>query len=283
MGRAQAYYLSLDAEEGNVQRDDRALIVNCVGLTALSQAFTTHSLSGREDFYLQYMVSGVMDVWLNGKQIIMEPGQSIVYFPHTEYHYAKRDAEEVQYYWAHFTGGEAEGLLGSCGIGNRAVMDIGIRESLIAAFEDMFQEFTIRDSCFTHLAASRLTAILVELGRRAGYTGSSPSRTDRRIRHSLVHIHQNYGQSLSIEALAELEHLSVSRFRSVFKARTGLSPQDYLTVLRVNHARQLMEQTDLPVGEIAEAVGYQDPLYFSRTFKKRTGLAPIEYKRRYNT
>ena len=54
---------------------------------------------------------------------------------------------------------------------------------------------------------------------------------------------------------------------------------DYLTDLRINHARQLMGQTELTMREIADMVGYEDQLYFSRIFKKRTGFTPSAYRR----
>ena len=79
--------------------------------------------------------------------------------------------------------------------------------------------------------------------------------------------------------MAELAHLSPSRFRALFREATGLSPLDYLLVLRLNHARQLMLQTGSSIGEVARAVGYEDQLYFSRIFKKRTGLSPSAYRR----
>ena len=100
-----------------------------------------------------------------------------------------------------------------------------------------------------------------------------------RIRRALIYIHQNYEKEISVPFLAELAHLSPSRFRALFREATGLSPLDYLLVLRLNHARQLMLQTGSSIGEVARAVGYEDQLYFSRIFKKRTGLSPSAYRR----
>ena len=114
--------------------------------------------------------------------------------------------------------------------------------------------------------------------KRAASSGSGSSETDSRIYRVLSFIHKNYDRNLSIEQLALQEHLSPSRFRALFRECTGLSPTDYLTVLRINRARQLMGQTDLSVGEVASAVGYQDQLYFSRIFKKHTGQSPLDYR-----
>lgn len=278
MTEAQAYYLSLDVEGNNVSRTDRSLVLNCTGLCVLPQPFSNRSEVGREDYYLQYLIKGEMDVWLDGVRQVMRPGQVILYYPHTGYHYAMHGQEEVQYYWVHFTGADAGDLVQNCRLPNQTLLDIGSSASIQLDFEEVFRDFIVRDSCFSLSAAAKLTSICVEISRRVEMAGSSPSETDSRIYHSLAYIHKNYDRDLTIEQLAALEHLSVSRFRTLFKARTGLSPMDYLIILRLNHARQLMTQTDLTLREIADAVGYQDQLYFSRIFKKRTGYTPSAYR-----
>lgn len=279
MTESQAYYRSLDAGSDNVRKTDKNLIINCTGLLAQAHPFSNHTALGREDYYLQYLAKGKMDVWIDGTQHVMKPGQAILYYPHTSYRYAMHGQDEVHYYWIHFTGCEAEQLIESCRIPNHTLLDVGSSPSLILDFEEIFRDFIIRDSCFDYATAARLTAICVEISRRSEAAASSPSETDSRIHHSLAYIHKNYAHDLNIEQLAALEHLSPSRFRALFKERTGLSPMDYLTALRINHARQLMSQTELTLREIADMVGYEDQLYFSRIFKKRTGFTPSAYRR----
>ena len=71
--------------------------------------------------------------------------------------------------------------------------------------------------------------------------------------------------------------MSVSWLRKLFKQQVGVSLNKYLTNLRINKAKALM-CSDLQIGDIAEMVGFQDQLYFSRVFKQSTGLSPREYK-----
>lgn len=278
MTEAQAYYLSLDTGNDNVCRSNQRMAINCTGLCVLPQSFFNRSLQGREDYYLQYLCKGKMTVWLGGEQQVMRPGQAILYYPHTSYHYAMCGQEEVQYYWIHFTGYDAAQLVETCRIPNQTLLDVGSCPSLILDFEEIFRDYIVRDSCFEQSTAARLTSICIEISRRAEASGSGSSETDSRIYRVLSFIHKNYDRNLSIEQLALQEHLSPSRFRALFRECTGLSPMDYLTVLRINRARQLMGQTDLSVGEVASAVGYQDQLYFSRIFKRRTGMTPSAYR-----
>ncbi|MBQ3103570.1 MAG: helix-turn-helix transcriptional regulator [Oscillospiraceae bacterium] len=279
MTESQAYYRTMGSGSDNVQLLDKNLIINCTGLLVQSKPFGNHAAAGREDYYLQYLAKGNMDVWIDGTPYTMTPGQAILYYPHTSYRYAMHGQEEVQYYWIHFTGFGAAELVEGCGIPNRTLLNIGTGTSLELDFEDIFRDFMVRDSCFDLSSAAKLTSICVAISRRSEAAASSPAETDSRIYHSLTHIHKNYAHNLNIEELAAQEHLSPSRFRTLFKERTGLSPMDYLTALRINHARQLMSQTELTMREIADMVGYEDQLYFSRIFKKRTGFTPSAYRR----
>ena len=290
----QSYYLDLGAGEDNVSRPDHALIPNCTGLCVLPSPFMGRSATGREDYYLQYLVKGEMNVWIDGKMLRMVPGQAILYYPHTAYQYTMRNLsghqpdepnqpetserpQEVQYYWVHFTGFEATSLVARCGIPNHTFISVSDGLSLRLCYEGLFQDFIRRDPLFELSASTRITTLLVNLGRE--YQGAVKSPMDSRIQNAIAQIHQRFREDLSIEQLSSDAHLSVSRFRSIFKEQTGFSPKDYLTSLRLSRARMLLEQTGEPLSEIAEAVGYPDQLYFSRIFRERVGLSPSEYRK----
>jgi AraC-like DNA-binding protein len=72
--------------------------------------------------------------------------------------------------------------------------------------------------------------------------------------------------------------LSLFRFIHKFKDLTGMTPIEYLTQIRINEAKFLLSNSPLNVAEISSIVGYDDPLYFSRVFKKVTGISPKNYK-----
>ena len=278
MNQDQSYYLPLEIEESNVCRNDLNLVINCVGLCVLPQKFTNKTILGREDYYLQYLCKGEMDVWIEGELTTMQSGQAILYYPKTCYHYTMHGSGEVQYYWVHFTGYEAKKLVDEVNIQNQTVLNIGSSVAITLLFEQIFKEFIIRDHCFEMSIAAKLTTVFVELSRR-NVAEDVNYITNSRIHHALSHIHKNYNQPLVIKELAQEVHLSNSRFRTVFKNLTGLSPMEYLTTLRINHARQLMPLTALSICEIASRVGYDDQLYFSRIFKKKTGVTPRDYRK----
>ena len=72
-----------------------------------------------------------------------------------------------------------------------------------------------------------------------------------------------------------------SYFSRTFKEETGKKFIEYLTDLRMQESQKLLSETDLPISRIAEMAGYRDDKYFSRAFKKYSGLKPKEYRKLY--
>ncbi|QHW31441.1 response regulator [Paenibacillus rhizovicinus] len=92
------------------------------------------------------------------------------------------------------------------------------------------------------------------------------------------YISQRFAEDLSLEEAAESVHLNQFYFSKVFKQHVGETFIDYLTGLRIDRAKQLIEEDVLSLKEVSYQVGYKDPNYFSRVFKKVTGVAPSEYR-----
>jgi transcriptional regulator GlxA family with amidase domain len=89
---------------------------------------------------------------------------------------------------------------------------------------------------------------------------------------------QNYQAGVVIRGLAERFKLSVRSLNRRFKLATNTSPLQYLQNLRIEHAKELLKQSNLAVSEVADMVGYQDASYFTSLFKKSTAVTPIEYR-----
>ena len=99
--------------------------------------------------------------------------------------------------------------------------------------------------------------------------------------HSAVtYFNENYNQDISIENYAQTRGMSVSWFIRNFKKYTGMTPMQFIVLLRVNNAQILLEQTNYSIYEIAKIVGYDDQLYFSRLFRKQKGVSPSQYRKR---
>ncbi|HML21182.1 MAG TPA: AraC family transcriptional regulator [Aggregatilinea sp.] len=98
------------------------------------------------------------------------------------------------------------------------------------------------------------------------------------IRETLEYLRQNLDQRLSLDDMALHARLSKSHFLRLFKEQTGYSPMDYFIHLKMQHACMLLSITNQTIHEISLAVGYDDPYYFSRIFKKVVGVSPSRYR-----
>lgn len=98
-----------------------------------------------------------------------------------------------------------------------------------------------------------------------------------RIDKALKKIHSNYREPMDVENLAGLVNMSVSAFHRAFKDVTSSSPIQYIKKVRLNKAKDLLEERGLRVGEAASRVGYESPTHFSREFKRYFGTSPVEF------
>ena len=89
---------------------------------------------------------------------------------------------------------------------------------------------------------------------------------------------QHYQEEIAIAAIAKQFKLSVRSLNRRFKYATNSSPLQYLQNLRIEHAKELLKQSNLAISEVADMVGYQDASYFTSLFKKVTAVTPIEYR-----
>ena len=93
------------------------------------------------------------------------------------------------------------------------------------------------------------------------------------------YIEHHYDDSITLELVAEYVELSPFYLSKLFKDRFGMTFIDYVTEVRINHAKKEMMDPGRSLKEICYTVGYKDPNYFSRVFKKITGLSPTEYRK----
>jgi len=102
---------------------------------------------------------------------------------------------------------------------------------------------------------------------------------DPRIMRVVAYLNENLTERTTLAALADLAGMSVSHLSHLFYRQIGMGPIKYLDIQRLEHARRLLEKTDLPVGAIAERAGFE-LRYFSLHFKQHTTLSPRDYRKR---
>jgi len=116
------------------------------------------------------------------------------------------------------------------------------------------------------------------LGMMAQLEQTHPlTNQEKAIKQSLNYMEQHYNEDLTVEFLAEMTGMIRWQYSKKFKSITGKNPIEYLTDLRVKHAKQLLVGSSDTLREISRQVGFKDEYYFSRRFHQVTGYPPREY------
>ncbi len=98
------------------------------------------------------------------------------------------------------------------------------------------------------------------------------------IREAMHYISQHYMDKITLDEVAEYVHLSASYFSGLFKDICGSSFKEYLNMVRIEESKRLLTNTEYSVMDIAIATGFSDQNYFTKVFKKYTGLTPTEFR-----
>lgn len=128
------------------------------------------------------------------------------------------------------------------------------------------------------LLAGLLVLDLLDLAPQPAHEADDPNpvHTAKRV------LDQRFAEPLSIRDLADSLYISPEHLRKVFRETFGASPLHYLIRRRIEHAQELLRMTDVPVQEVAQRCGIDNPYYFSRLFHQVTSLTPTAYRRRHH-
>lgn len=105
-----------------------------------------------------------------------------------------------------------------------------------------------------------------------------PTKGNEITKKAIRFISQNFSHNLTLDMVAEHVHLNPAYFSTLFKQSTGSSFKEYLNMVRIEESKRLLANTDYSIIDISLAAGFEDQSYFSKVFKKYTGLTPKQYR-----
>lgn len=107
--------------------------------------------------------------------------------------------------------------------------------------------------------------------------GAASSRSYQRVLEVLNYLHMHYGESITSDFLEEKFDCNFDYLNRIFRQNIGKPIFQYLSELRINHAKELITTSSMKVTQISERVGFSDESYFSKVFKRQTGISPSDY------
>lgn len=269
----------------SVYRDEsKPLIVNSCGTYRLytQPKLPTYRPRGRLDFQLLYIAGGRAHFYFDGKEEIVTAGHMVVYRPREVQKYEYFGAEQTEVYWVHFTGSDVTEIMRDYGIPeDRHLFYCGNSLEYQNLFRHMIQELQQQGENHEEMLSMMLRQIFILMQRKhTNIKGRDNYAMAGEIDDSVLYFNEHYNTELCIEKYAEEHHMSTSWFIRNFKKYMGVTPMQYILSLRISNAENLLEMTDYNLTEISSIIGYDNPLYFSRIFKKQKGISPSEYRKR---
>lgn len=261
----------------------KPLIVGSCGTYRLrtKERLPTWRPRGRLDYQLLYVASGKTVFYFNGEPKEVAAGHMILFHPRQEQHYEYFAVDRPEVYWVHFTGSDVRNILRHYDIPlDRNVIYSGSSATYAYLFKEMINELQTCRTGYQELLEMYLRQIFLLVQR--SWEERKPtvsSYLQEEIDYARKYFNEHYNEDISIEEYAQSRGMSVSWFLRNFKQMTMKSPMQYILAIRINNAVSLLETTDYNVTEISTIVGYENPLYFSRIFKKQKGVSPSEYRK----
>jgi AraC family transcriptional regulator, transcriptional activator of pobA len=142
-------------------------------------------------------------------------------------------------------------------------------------------ELAQRQDGYQQAALAHLTLLLIDLARLAGdLVGDLRRSGEPMLAEVFAVIDRRHSEPLSLRDVAHEIGMTPGHLTTVVRRRTGRTVQEWITERRMGEARTMLEETDLPVAEIARRVGVFDPSYFSRQFNRIHGISPRNWRMR---
>ncbi len=275
-------YAALENVEPHIKKRVAPGVTRCTRNTVSD--FVTRRPNVKLGWTIQLTTEGQGHYNCVRNQLITQPGDLILLSPDALYDYQRNESNESnetwEHHWVYF-------LLQDDWLDLLQWPEVGpniyhlhcegeILEKIQRLFDDLLDARFDTQPLSERLSTNLLEEILIRCQQLA--PKSTTPKVDRRIIEAKEYITKNYNKSFSVAALAKDIGLSVARLSSLFKTHTGTTIVRWRDEHRMTRATQLLIQTDHPVSRIADMVGYNDALYFSRCFHQQTGCSPVEYR-----
>ena len=247
-----------------------------------------------DEFEIIYVKSGFLTVSISGENYIGKPGDAFVVSP-GNLHFMGSQTGNVDYFTFLFP-------LKYISFRTDDILDDKLLEPLNSGHLIISPEIedTVKEQCEQLVeiygakkeeSQSKITAqiktkiillqFILKLWKKGFIVENDTSGKNTVEKEMVSYIQQNFTGKILLKEFGKQFHLSEKYISRYFKEHFHITISQYVTYLRLEHAKQLLQDTDIPVTEVAMQSGYQNVSYFIRSFKKTYGMSPLKYRNKY--
>lgn len=264
----------------------RPLIVGSCGTYRLSShpKLPTYRPRGRLDFQIIYIVSGRAYFHFDtpDNETIVAAGNIVLFRPKEFQKYEYYGIDKTEVYWIHFTGSDVKNILRKYGFSDdKRIFPVGTSLEYERVFKRIILELQRCQNNYEEMLTLLLRHLLIIFQRKLMNAQVVKNEyLDQEMDIAASYFNENYNRDINIEEYAASRGMSVSWFIRNFKRYTGTTPMQFITSIRITNAQMLLETTNYAINEVARIVGYDNPLYFSRLFRKQKGCPPSQCRKK---
>lgn len=244
----------------------------------------TYRPRGRLDFQIIYIASGKAHFHFGNpeNETIVPAGNIVLFRPKEFQKYEYYGIDKTEVYWIHFTGNDVKNILRKYGFPDeKRIFPVGTSLEYERVFKRIIMELQRCQDDYEEMLTLLLRHLLIIFHRELTREHILKNEyLDSEMDIATSFFNENYNRDINIEEYAVSRGMSVSWFIRNFKKYTGTTPMQFITSIRITNAQMLLETTNYAINEIARIVGYDNPLYFSRLFRKQKGCPPSHYRKR---
>ena len=263
--------------------NEKPLVVTSCGNYRMKtrDVFETRRDKGRKDYQLLYIASGKSHFFIDGKEHIVTAGHMVIFHPDEPQHYKYYKEDRTSVYWVHFTGSQVEKILEHYNIiRSEKIIYSGTSPDFQWLFGQIIQELQLCRKQYDEMLTLLLRNIFILIRRSLEINKNFTDTMEKEVSYAIYYFRDNFNKEINVDEYAQSLNISVSWFIRCFRQITGMTPLQYVINLRISNAQMLLETSDYTISQIAESVGYENALYFSRLFHKQTGISPKEYRKK---
>ena len=157
------------------------------------------------------------------------------------------------------------------------------QKDILRYLNAMVQEATAQQMSYELVCHNLLEILLIKILRHQHFDleVGKQSKATKDISFIKHYLETYYHESIQLEDLASMTHLSRFYISHSFKKEIGMSPMEYLIAIRIKESKILLRTTNYSISQVADIVGFTTPTYFSKQFRKSTGISPTDYREQY--
>ncbi len=158
-----------------------------------------------------------------------------------------------------------------------------VYETLLKYMRESYDEYISKDVCYNLPIRANIYLMMTSLLR---YYCGSKDESDRMIYHNVLrlrpvieYIEEHFTEKIYIEKLAGMINVSPDYFTKMFRDTIGRTPVEYINGIKVNEAMRLLTETDKPIADISDEIGFCNANYFHKIFKQYMDVSPLQYRK----